>query len=88
MTAKEAILARLREVGEPVPVHSLNIVGVSENSAATRLSELARAGKVVGVSVPGKAYKAWKLSQSDIAREVEDIGSDEDALWERLKHGE
>ena len=60
MKAKDAILSRLREFNRPVPVHELNVPGVSENAAATRLSEMAREGLVVGVPVPGFRYKAWK----------------------------
>jgi hypothetical protein len=58
--AKDAILSRLREFGRPVPVHELRVPGVSENAAATRLSEMAREGLVVGVPVPGFRYKAWR----------------------------
>lgn len=34
---------------------------VSENAAATRLSELAREGKVIGAYRKGTAYKEWSL---------------------------
>lgn len=62
MKAADAILARLREFNRPVPVHDLRIEGVSDNAAATRLSELARAGLVVGVPTPGKRFKSWTVA--------------------------
>lgn len=61
-TAKAAILARLREAGRPLACHELHIPCVSENAAATRLSEMARAGLVVGRTRPGKAFKEWTIS--------------------------
>lgn len=60
--AADAILARLREAGRPLPVHELNIMGVSENGAATRLAEMARQGLVIGVPVPGKRFKSWTVA--------------------------
>ena len=62
MNAKEAILSRLKEFGRAVPVHELRIVGISENAAATRLSEMAREGLVIGLTVPGFRYKAWTVA--------------------------
>lgn len=64
--AADAILARLREFNRPVPVHDLRIAGVSDNAAATRLSELARAGLVVGVPTPGARYKSWMIQPQDM----------------------
>lgn len=66
MKAADAILARLREAGRPLPVHELNIMGVSENGAATRLAEMARAGLVVGVPTPGKRYKSWIVQPQEL----------------------
>lgn len=61
-TAKEMILKRLKELGRPVAVHELGVIGYSENNLATRLSELARAGVVVGARRPGFAFKEWSLA--------------------------
>lgn len=59
MTAKEKILQRLRDFGGFLAVHELKLGDVSDNAAATRLSELARDGKVIGRTRQGKAYKEW-----------------------------
>lgn len=64
--AADAILARLREFNRPVPVHDLRLEGISENAAATRLSELARAGLVVGVPTPGRRYKSWAIQPQEL----------------------
>ena len=60
MTAKNLILDRLRE-NSWLAVHEFQIIGVSENAAETRLSELAREGKVIGRVRPGCAYKEWSI---------------------------
>lgn len=61
LTAKGAILLRLREAGKPLAVHELSINGYSENSLASRLSELAKAGLVKGDTRKGHAYKEWSI---------------------------
>lgn len=61
MTAKAAILARLSEANQPLPIHSFDIGGVSQTSLSARLRELARAGIVESVPVPNKRYTAWVL---------------------------
>lgn len=58
-TAKEAILNRLRFSPKPLAVHELQIIGVSDNAAATRLSELARDGKVWSAFRKGENFKEW-----------------------------
>ena len=61
MTAKAAILARLTESSAPLPLHALDIPGVSQTAASARLRELARAGIVESVPVPFKRFTAWRL---------------------------
>ncbi len=61
MTASERILARLESSLFPLAVHELALTGISENAAATRLSELARAGRVVGRFRRGRAFKEWAI---------------------------
>ncbi len=65
MTAKQAILERLKTAPEPLSVHELAIAGYSENNLATRLSEMAKAGLVVGIRRPGKAFKEWSLAPQE-----------------------
>lgn len=60
-TAKPEILRVLGESRTPLAVHELRIPGFNENNLASRLSELARAGLVVGVKRPGKPFKEWSL---------------------------
>ncbi len=62
LTSKDLILRRLEDVGRPLAVHELQIFGYSENSIATRLSELAQAGKVIGLDQPGVNFKRWRLT--------------------------
>jgi hypothetical protein len=59
MTAKILILERLKQSGSWLAVHELNIIGISDNAAATRLSELAKQGKVVSRFRTGKRFKEW-----------------------------
>lgn len=61
MSAYDQILKRLSESTRPLAVHELQIWGISDNAAATRLSELAQQGKVVGHYRPGKRFKEWSL---------------------------
>ena len=61
MSASDLILKRLEKAGRPLAVHELNVFGVSDNAAATRLSELAAGGKVVGTYRAGKRFKEWAL---------------------------
>lgn len=58
-TAKERILERL-EGNFWLACHELKILGVSENSAATRLSEMAKMGLVEGRFRKDEAYKEWR----------------------------
>lgn len=60
-TAKIAILDRLARSDKPLACHELQIFGYSENCLATRLSELAREGVVIGKTRPGKAFKEWAI---------------------------
>lgn len=66
MTARQALIARLYSAGEAVPIHALDIPGVSQTSASARLREMAREGLVQSVKVPGARYTAWKLTPNDL----------------------
>lgn len=60
MAAKELILKRLKEAGQPLAIHELCLMGYSENNLATRISELAADGLIVGSFRPGTHFKEWK----------------------------
>ena len=66
MTAKQKIIERLKTSLIPLALFELQIFGVSENAAATRLPELAKVGKVIGTYRPGKPYKEWQLVRPSI----------------------
>ena len=61
MSAKSAILERLKKASLPLAVHELGLIGYNENNLATRLSELATDGFVIGRKRQGKQYKEWRL---------------------------
>ena len=61
MTARTKILQRLALADLPLPIHDLNITGVSQTSASARLRELHREGLVVKYPVKGRKYDAWAL---------------------------
>lgn len=65
MTQKEAAIHRLDQEppGTYLAVHEFNIPGVSENSLASRLPELAKSGAVVSRIREGKPYKEWALAE-------------------------
>ena len=63
MNSKQLILKRLRESKDPLAVHELDIFGYSENNLATRLSELAKEGKVIGRFRKGTHYKEWNIPE-------------------------
>ena len=67
MTARDLILARLRESTEALPLHALNVHGVSQTAASARLREMAREGIVQSVPVAGKRFTAWKMAQIDLS---------------------
>ena len=67
MTAKDLILSRLSESPRPCAVHELHIPGYNENNISTRLSELAREGKVRGVYRRGFRFKEWSLVEKVVA---------------------
>ena len=60
-TAKLEIIKRLSGSDKPLAVHEFGLFGYSENNIATRLSELAKEGAVIGKTRPGKAFKEWAL---------------------------
>ena len=63
-TQKEKIRERLKTAPEPfLAVHELSLIGASENSAATRLSEMAKAGEVVGRYRKNANYKEFALRE-------------------------
>ena len=67
ITAKQKIVARLSESARPLPIHHLDIPGVSECSASARLREMQREGLVYSVPVPGTKYTAWALIPKELA---------------------
>ena len=65
ITAKTEILRVLTSVApKALAVHELGIVGYSENCLATRLSELASVGLVVGARRPDKSFKEWARAKT------------------------
>ena len=65
MIAKTAILERLKESPNPLASHELKIFGYSENNICTRLSELQKAGLVIGTYRKGTHYKEWSLLRAE-----------------------
>lgn len=59
---KAKIVEALGKAGRPLAVHEFEFVGISENSLASRLSELAHVGVVVGETRTGRKFKEWKLT--------------------------
>ena len=66
MTAKARILARLSESAWPLALHQFLIPGVSQTSISARCRELARAGIIYSVPVPGSHMTAWALVPKDL----------------------
>ena len=62
MTAREAIIKALSTAAGPVPIHSLDVNGISQTAVSARLRELSKAGIVIGIKHPSKPYKLWKLN--------------------------
>ena len=66
VTARTKILQRLALADLPLPLHQLDLDGVSQAAASARLRELKKEGLVVSVPVKGKKFTAWMLTpQSD-----------------------
>lgn len=67
-TAKQSIMARLRAAGKPLAVFEFGLVGpgLSENSIATRLSELQKSGEVDGRYRAGARYKEWSPARGRV----------------------
>ena len=59
MTAKDAIINRLRFSSQKLAIHEFKIDGYSENNLATRAFELHRDGKICGQFREGKNYKEY-----------------------------
>lgn len=70
MTCNDLILKRL-ENGENLAVHEFHINGYSENNVATRLSELAKAGLVIGRFRKGEKFKEWSMVKVPKVHRVE-----------------
>lgn len=62
MKARHLIAKRLYESKVPLPLHALNIEGVSQTAASARLREMKKDGLVISVPVPGARYTAWMLT--------------------------
>ena len=62
ISASKLILERLADSPKPLALFELHIFGVSENAAATRLSELQAQGKVIGTYRNNKKFKEWRLN--------------------------
>jgi hypothetical protein len=63
-TQKDKIRERLKTSPQPfLAVHELGLIGASKNSAATRLSEMAKAGEVVGRYRKNANYKEFCLRE-------------------------
>jgi hypothetical protein len=62
---KEKVVRRLQFSPRPLAVHEFGIPGVSDNNLATRLSEYAREGIVVGKNRMGCSYKEWMLARRE-----------------------
>ncbi|GAG08177.1 unnamed protein product [marine sediment metagenome] len=65
ITCKDLILKKLELVHRYLAVHEFDLTGYSENNLASRLPELAKAGKVIGRYRKGQSYKEWGLIGSD-----------------------
>lgn len=76
MTARQKILQRLALADLPVPIHDLNLTGVSQTSASARLRELAKDGLVVSVPVKGKRFTAWMLTPQSDYKWAQDVETD------------
>jgi hypothetical protein len=64
ITAKSELLRILPPATSEswLAVHELPVIGYSQNNLATRLSELARAGSVVGRIRKSEAFKEWAVA--------------------------
>lgn len=63
MSAKPLIIERLKALGGFVAIHELKVQGYSENCVATRLSEMAKAGLVIGRYRDGENFKEWAVKE-------------------------
>lgn len=70
-TENELILKCLAESGKFMAVHEMEVMAHSQNSISTRLSELAKAGLVVGRYRSGFRYKEWALIKQEAEFEGE-----------------
>lgn len=62
MNARAAILNALRGQPEPLAIHQMSLIGISQTAASARLREMRREGLVRSVPVRGKRFTAWKLA--------------------------
>ena len=62
---KDLILERLSGTNLKLAVHEFKIFTYSENNIATRLSELAKEGKIAGKYRKGQSFKEWYLVKQE-----------------------
>lgn len=62
---KDFIMERLMSAQSPLAVHEFKIFTYSENNIATRLSELAKEGKIAGKYRKGQSFKEWYLIKQE-----------------------
>ena len=74
MNARARIVARLYESDKHLAVHELKVMGVSDNAAATRLSELAKDGIVEGRVRAGFKFKEWRLRPAELTLPLTVVG--------------
>lgn len=62
------VLVQMDEAGKPLAVHEFdwNALCISENNLATRLSEWAKRGLVVGNWRKGAGYKEWVPGKGEV----------------------
>ena len=74
-TLKDRVLWHLERAKKPLAVHELrDLIGnVNENNLATRLSEYAKEGLVIGKQAEGKMYKVWELNISQTLFDLNNI---------------
>ncbi len=61
-TARQEILRVLAVAVEPLAAHEIVVIGYSPNTIASRISDLAAEGLIIGDVRKGKAYKQWRLA--------------------------
>lgn len=75
INSKDLIVNRLLESTKPLACHELKIVGYSENTIATRLSELAKDQIIIGRQRKGYLYKEWYINPQVLAEEALNVNN-------------